>query len=126
MCLAFDPEGIDWTFHVSADSVSRTPPMGLVNGGVLQDYKERVSRRATRGADNDNNNDSSSRKESGGSDGGVWFAGTGGEIIQLGMPMVLLETRIDRVGKVSERGTGRKMTPIDDGWARTDRYVQIR
>lgn len=61
MRLAFNLEGIDWTFHVSADSVSRTPPLGLLKGGVLQEYKEWVSRRATTGADDDN---SSNRKES--------------------------------------------------------------
>lgn len=55
MGLPFDLEGIDWTFHVSTDSVSRTPPLGLVDGGVLQEYKERVSRCATTGAgDRDN------------------------------------------------------------------------
>lgn len=114
MRLSFDLEGIDWTFHVSAESVSYTPPVGLVDGGVLQEYKERVSRCVTTGADDGSRNDS-------GGDGGGWFLGTGGGPIQLGM--VLLEREsINRLGRVSERGTRRKMTPIDDGWACTDMY----
>lgn len=113
MCLSFDLEGIDWTFHVSAESVSCTPPVGLVDGGVLQEYKERVSRCATTGADD------GSRKDSGGDVGG-WFLGTGGGLIQLGM--VLLKRESIGSERVSERGTRRKMTPIDDGWACTVMY----